>query len=521
MVEKNSNDPGEVLGDEEKSRFGKTSASYPVPKPIGVPVLGGQALPKIAIHTDMDIVDTRVFAKRLLADEVPHGPLSAQLSEDLLVAIVMITAYSHPEHGMSDVLYYLVDPMWVHPRQILTDLMSAKTTAFAQPAAAAWFAEFDIKLGVLWYSDPKPVTGVFEAASRHWSNALKMPIPKPQPKPQPMLKSVDIEASAQSDGRLQVFCAQALEKAVVAMADMPQERRVAGARILEQARADGGKRGLPNAQQAGMNLAAKLLEFENLVEPIERMQVDLALSAAMSPQDFRIAPLLLLGDPGIGKTYLASQLAQALGVPSQKISAGGAQGAFQLSGSHGTWSGALPGMVVSMLAQSSSAAPVLVIDEVDKIQDDRFPFTPVLLDLLDTDTAKRFRDEYFEMEFDASHLIVVLTANDISKVPLPLLSRVEVFMIPSPEPEQRLRIIEQTVAGLCQKTNRDIRLMEGAAERLAERTDIDLRQLHRLVSGAFAKAVQTGADVAYVGATGGKVGRVNLSTWVPSKSLMH
>ncbi len=309
-----------------------------------------------------------------------------------------------------------------------------------------------------------------------------------------------------------------MDKAATALREIAAEKRAAGARILDQARAEHGSRTLPDAHQASKNLDAKKLDFENLLQPIERLQTDLVLAEAMGAQDFRISPLLLLGEPGIGKTFLASQLAQALSVPSEKISAGGAQGAFQLTGSHSTWTNAKPGMVAALLAKSASAAPVLVIDEVDKIHEDRHAFLPVLLNLLDAGTAKRFRDEYFEMEFDASRIIVVLTANDISKVPPPLLSRVEVFTVPAPQPGQRLRIIEQTMTDLSEKTGHAITFAPGVAERLAERMDIDLRQLTRLVRASFATALQAGDKVARIKAPDaiGSVG-INLRDWAPQQ----
>lgn len=479
-----------------------------------IPVLGGKPLPKISINTNDDIADAISFTNNLLAHVVPPALLSAKLSEDLLVSILMFTVYCHPERGMSDVLHHVIDPLWDHPMQIVNELKSAEKTVFAQPTAAAWFAKFGKKMDTLWRGNGEAMTALFKAANRHWSNALETPKSK--------RKTVEHETEYHKGGVIQIFSPQALEKAVAAIADMHQDRQGAGERILAYARAHGGRRALPDAQLAGKNLEAKKLEFENLVQPIERLQSELILAAAMDPQDFRISPMLLLGEPGIGKTYLASQLAHALGVTTEKISAGGAQGGFQLSGSHGAWTGAKPGMVASVLAQSTSAAPVLVIDEVDKIRDDRYPFLPVLLDLLDAGTAKKFRDEYFEMEFDASRIVLVLTANDISNVPPPLLSRVEVFTIPSPDPEQRLRIIEQTVAGLCQKTTQHIRLAAGTGERLADRMDIDLRQLNRLVSVAFSKAVQNGSEIAHIETPlRGCFARVNLRSWEPSETVLH
>lgn len=479
----------------EKKAF--AAKGTPIP-----PVLGGKPLPKIRIGTDNDIADAIAFAKKLLKNAVPPALLSAQLSQDLLVAVLMLTTYRHPECGMSDVLYYLIDPLWDSPRQLINELKNAGKAV--SPAAAVWFAGFDVQLDSLGKND-RAITDLLQAANRHWSTALN----------QPKKPTRDLEKPSRT---IQVFCPAALEKAVVTIADMNQERQGAGVRILEQARANQGDRTLPDAAQSSKNLEAQKLKFENLVAPIERLQVDLALAAAMSAQEFRISPILLLGAPGIGKTFLANQLAEALGVPSEKISAGGAQGGFQLTGSHGAWMSAKPGMIASLLARSASAAPVLVIDEVDKIYDAKYPFLPVLLDLLDTGTAKQFRDEYFEMVFDASRIIVILTANDLSQVPPPLLSRVDVFTIFPPEPSQRLRIIEQTLAQLCKKTNQKIGFGLGVAERLADRMDIDLRQLNRLVNSAFAMALQAGDKVARIKTPDAleKI-RFNLTAWTPSE----
>lgn len=465
------------------------------------PVLGGKPLPKIRIGTANDIADAMAFAKKLLKNALPPGLLSAQFSQDLLVAVLMMTTYRHPECGLSDVLYYLIDPLWDSPRQLINELKDAGK-AFS-PAAAVWFSGFNAQLDSLAKND-RAITDLLQGANRHWSTALN----------QPKKPTRDLEKPSRT---IQVFCPAALEQAAVTIADMHQERQGAGVRILEQARANQGNRTLPDAAQSSMNLEAQKLKFENLVAPIERLQVDLALAAAMSAQEFRIFPILLLGPPGIGKTFLANQLAEALGVTSEKISAGGAQGGFQLTGSHGAWMGAKPGMIAALLAKSASAAPVLVIDEVDKIYDDKYPFLPVLLDLLDAGTAKQFRDEYFEIAFDASRIIVILTANDLSQVPPPLLSRVDVFTILPPEPSQRLRIIEQTLAQLCKKTNQKIGFGLGVAERLAERMDIDLRQLNRLVNSAFAMALQGGDKVVRIQTPDAleKI-RFNLRAWTPS-----
>lgn len=295
---------------------------------------------------------------------------------------------------------------------------------------------------------------------------------------------------------IQVFVSEAIDKATEALGNIAEARRSGGEGVLDNARLHDGFRRVPDAKKAGRQLDKTKLQFENLAAPIERLQVDLALASAMKPADFRMTPLLLLGDPGIGKTYLAMQLAQALGVNMEKISAGGAQGGFQLTGSHNSWTGARPGALFTLLAEGQFATPVVVIDEVDKIWDSQYPVLPVLLDLFEPQTAKCFKDEFFEMQFDASRIIFVLTANSLEGVPAPLLSRLEVFDIARPEPAQRLRIIQNEAAMLRRKTGLNIRLDKAGCETLADRQDIDLRKTTRLVSEAFARALQAGELVA-------------------------
>ncbi|MDP3844302.1 MAG: AAA family ATPase [Oxalobacteraceae bacterium] len=438
-----------------------------------------------AIRTDTkyDLSDAMTLASRLLAKStIALDRASANMSNDLLIAICMDIAYSPPTSGGSliAVLDYLRDPLWDCNRQLF-QWFCLPHKAFQQADAAEWLEVFRGKIRKL--TDAQMNT-LAEACYRHWTSVG-----------QPNAKAVK---STKALGSIQVFDAEALEKAVVQFNELKDDRRAAGARILQNAHANNGNRTLPNPKAANAKLEAAKSKFENLVEPIGRLQMDLILSAAMKPNEFRITPLLLLGEPGIGKTFLATQLACALGVSTEKISAGGAQGGFQLTGSHSSWTGARPGLLFSLLAEGDSAAPVVVIDEVDKIRDAQCPVLPVLLDLLDAESSRKFKDEFFEMQFDASRVIFVMTANSIEDVPPALLSRVEVFDVPAPDPAQRLRIIQQTAANLCLTTRKRIDLDESTSEALSKRIDIDLRRVTRLVNEAFTKAMQAGDTVARI-----------------------
>lgn len=427
--------------------------------------------------TEQDLADATALALRILAKtQSTMDYYTFEFSQELFTAVSLHVAYTKENSTFKDMLDFLVDPGWDSDKQMLTYFGDC-TKSFGQKESAIWIKGFVKKV---WRLSDVTAASMVKRCHSQWQAALgssKNMMKKPR-------------------GSVHVFNLEAVSEAMASMCEAKEENRVSCDRVLGGAALNNGYRAIPNARIAGLKLEQAKSRFENLVEPISRLQIDLTLAAAMNPENFRITPILLLGEPGIGKTYLATQLAKALGVPTEKISAGGAQGGFQLTGSHSSWQRSKPGSIVTMLAEGRSTSPVIVIDEVDKISDSQYPILPVLLDLFEPYTARNFKDEFLEMEFDASRIIFVLTANSLDNVPTPLLSRVEVFDVPRPEPAQRLRIIQTEAKQLRSKTKKSIELDKDSSEILANRTDLDLRKTTRLVREAFAKALSSGETVA-------------------------
>lgn len=437
-------------------------------------------LSSIRRGSEHDLADATALAARMLAKaKASMDNATFELSKDLFVAVALYTAYEKEDATFKDMLDYLVDSSWDSAMQMFLYFRHCDKS-FQQKGAALWLKGFMKKIERLTEG-----RAAYLAKRCHvqWKTAFDQ-----------TEKTAKRKAKPRSS--LQVFNSESIANALEKMCDLKDEKKTGGDRILANAQSNDGYRCVPNVKKAGVRLEAAKNRFENLVEPIARLQTELVLAGAMKPEKFRITPILLLGDPGIGKTFLATELCKALDVPMEKLSAGGAQGGFQLTGSHPSWQSAKSGSLFALLAKSKSAAPVVVIDEVDKIRDSTHPVLPVLLDLLEPNTAKCFKDEFFEMEFDASRIIFVLTANSLDGVPTPLLSRVEVFDVPRPEATQRLRIIQDMAEQLRKETKKQIELDKGTSEILAERIDLDLRKTIRLVNEAFSRAMQSGVAVA-------------------------
>jgi ATP-dependent Lon protease len=412
--------------------------------------------------------------------------VTLEFAKDLFVAVSLCTVHEKNESTLYDVLNFPLDPGWDSNRQMLCHLSNCADLPMHEDTLC-WlkgFAEKAIRL------DESRAKALVSKSHAHWKKKITMAAEFPT--------AGVVRKKSKPRRSVQVFNPEKIDSAMKQLLEMNQEKRAGGEHILDSALVNDGFRMIPNAKKASIRLENAKANFENLQAPLNRLQLDLVLSGEMAPEDFHITPILLLGDPGIGKTYLASQLADALGVEMEKLSAGGAQGAFQINGSQSGWSNAKFGSMISVLATGKTSSPVVLIDEVDKIgSSQQYPILPALLDLLESRSAKCFKDEFFGMEFDCSRMIFVLTANTIESVPTPLLSRLNVFDVPRPEATQRLRIIKNEVKHWQKKTKHtEITFDLSACNELAERIELDLRKTTDLIREGFGRAIRAGATVA-------------------------
>lgn len=183
-------------------------------------------------------------------------------------------------------------------------------------------------------------------------------------------------------------------------------------------------------------------ELPNFEAPLEDIRKQLALCLS-SDDPLELEPMLLLGDPGIGKTHFARRLSKLLGTGYTFVGMSSLTAGWILSGASAQWKNARPGKVFDSLVNGDYANPVIVVDEIDKASGDS-QYDPLgsLYTLLEHDTACDFVDEFAEVPIDASEVVWIATANDARSIPEPILNRMNVYAIEPPDADGSRRIAQ-------------------------------------------------------------------------------
>ena len=234
-------------------------------------------------------------------------------------------------------------------------------------------------------------------------------------------------------------------------------------------------------------------DFPHFADVTKHMQQAALLCRLGPSRHFKLSPILLAGDPGVGKTAYVQTAAKLLGVPFAKVDVGSLSASFSLSGLDMSYESGKPGLVWDLL-QRECMSPLIVLDELDKLgADTRDAHLGPLYAMLEPVSATRFTDAAIGLPVNASYVSWLATCNDAACIEPALLSRFKRFDIPVPTRDQMRPIL----ASIHRELRRNFDWAESfedelPADVIAALCELTPREASQALPDAYANAAAQG-----------------------------
>ncbi|MCD7943645.1 MAG: endopeptidase La [Clostridia bacterium] len=270
--------------------------------------------------------------------------------------------------------------------------------------------------------------------------------------------------------------------------------------------------------------AKKILdEDHDGLEKVKERIIEYLAVKQLSPE-LKHQIICLVGPPGTGKTSVAISIARAMKRKYVRVSLGGIRDEADIRGHRKTYIGAMPGRIINALIDAGVSNPLILFDEIDKMTSDAHGDpASALLEVLDSEQNKNFRDHFIEIPFDLSDCMFICTANTLDTVPRPLIDRMEIIELSSYTHNEKLSIAKNhLIPKQCKRHGLDRRRFRIKDDAVSEIIDFyteeaGVRELEREIAALCRKiAKQSVAD----GKTSISVGAADIKGYLGPRKLL-